>query len=70
MRLLCGEIDHLVLLAIWMTYRRVAVALSTHSAGGITEKDFALAQEFDGLALRNPAGGALSGSTAGLVRSA
>jgi 4a-hydroxytetrahydrobiopterin dehydratase len=28
-------------------YRRVKVALSTHSEGGITAKDFALAQEIE-----------------------
>ena len=51
-----------------VTYRRVAVALSTHSAGGITDKDFELARKFDEVALWSPAGGALRGSTAGLVR--
>jgi len=28
-------------------YRRVTMSLSTHSAGGITEKDFALARQID-----------------------
>jgi 4a-hydroxytetrahydrobiopterin dehydratase len=28
-------------------YRKVRVALSTHSEGGITDKDFALAQEIE-----------------------
>jgi 4a-hydroxytetrahydrobiopterin dehydratase len=31
-------------------YRTLRVALSTHSEGGITAKDFALADEIDGLA--------------------
>jgi 4a-hydroxytetrahydrobiopterin dehydratase len=30
-------------------YRRVVVALTTHDANGITQKDFALAAEIDGL---------------------
>jgi 4a-hydroxytetrahydrobiopterin dehydratase len=33
-------------------YNKVTVALSTHDAGGITEKDFALAQEADAVAER------------------
>ena len=51
-----------------VTYRRVAIALSTHSAGGVTDKDFELARKFDEVALWSPAEGALRGSTAGLVR--
>lgn len=47
-----------------VTYRRVGVALSTHSAGGITGKDFELAKKFDEIALwRPPSGGALAGTT-------
>src|SRR5688500_17447517 len=46
-----------------VTYRRVAVALSTHSAGGMTAKDFELARKFDEVALwRPPPGGALTGT--------
>lgn len=30
-------------------YNRVHIALSTHSAGGVTEKDVALAEDIDGL---------------------
>lgn len=37
-----------------VTYRRVAVALSTHSAGGVTAKDFALARKFNEIALWRP----------------
>jgi 4a-hydroxytetrahydrobiopterin dehydratase len=33
-------------------YRRVSIALSTHDAGGISEKDFALAERIDALAAR------------------
>ena len=33
-------------------YSKVTVAISTHDAGGITEKDFALAQESDAAAER------------------
>jgi 4a-hydroxytetrahydrobiopterin dehydratase len=35
---------------IEIEYDRVKLTLSTHSEGGITEKDFALAAEIDGLA--------------------
>ena len=35
-------------------YNVVGIALSTHSAGGITEKDFALAQQIDDLASNLP----------------
>jgi 4a-hydroxytetrahydrobiopterin dehydratase len=34
---------------IEINYNRVEIALSTHSEGGITEKDFALAAEIDGV---------------------
>ena len=30
-------------------WNKVTLALSTHSEGGLTEKDFALAKQFDGL---------------------
>ena len=32
-----------------ISYNRVTVSLSTHDAGGLTAKDFALAEEIDGL---------------------
>ena len=52
-----------------VTYRRVAVTLSTHSAGGVTAKDFALAQKFDEVALWRPrSGGALAGTPEKFVR--
>jgi 4a-hydroxytetrahydrobiopterin dehydratase len=41
-----------------VTWGRVVVSLSTHSAGGITDKDFALARQFDDVAARRPAAGA------------
>ena len=37
-----------------VTYKRVAVALATHSAGGITRKDLELARKFDEVALWRP----------------
>ena len=52
-----------------VTYRRVAVALSTHSAGGITAKDFELARKFDELATWRPGpGDALTGTPDAFVR--
>ena len=52
-----------------VTYRRVAVALSTHSAGGITAKDLELARKFDETALWRPRqGAALTGTTDKFVR--
>jgi 4a-hydroxytetrahydrobiopterin dehydratase len=35
---------------ISIQYDRVQLALSTHSEGGVTEKDFALARQIDGVA--------------------
>jgi 4a-hydroxytetrahydrobiopterin dehydratase len=35
---------------ILIQYRKVTLTLSTHSAGGLTEKDFDLAQDVDALA--------------------
>ena len=34
---------------ITINYRKVTVALSTHSAGGLTQKDFALAKQIEGV---------------------
>jgi 4a-hydroxytetrahydrobiopterin dehydratase len=36
------------------SWNKVAVALSTHSAGGVTGKDVALARAMDGFAARLP----------------
>jgi pterin-4a-carbinolamine dehydratase len=52
-----------------VTYRRVGVALSTHSAKGITAKDFELARKFDEAALWRPRpGSALTGTSETFVR--
>ncbi len=34
---------------ILIQYKKVTLTLSTHSAGGLTEKDFALAREINGV---------------------
>ena len=49
---------------------RVTVKLSTHSAGGITQKDFDLARQIEDVTLWRPAtGGALTGTPNKFVRS-
>jgi 4a-hydroxytetrahydrobiopterin dehydratase len=40
-----------------VTWGRIVVKLSTHSANGITDKDFALARKFEEVALWRPAAG-------------
>ena len=53
-----------------VTWGRITVKLSTHSAGGITDKDFALAKRIEEVALWRPAaGGALTGTPNKFVRS-
>ena len=53
-----------------VTWGRVVVKLSTHSAGGITEKDIALARRIEDAALWRPAAGeALTGTPNKFVRS-
>jgi len=53
-----------------VTWARVGVKLKTHSAGGITDKDFALARQIEDTALWRPAaGGALEGTPNKFVRS-
>ena len=53
-----------------VTWARVTVKLSTHSAGGITDKDFELARRIEELALWKPAeGSALTGTPNKFVRS-
>ena len=53
-----------------VTWGRVGVKLKTHSAGGITDKDFALAQRIEEAVLwRPPEGGALAGTPNKFVRS-
>ena len=65
---LCAELaNHHPDLSV--SWGRVVVALSTHSAGGVTEKDFELARRCDEVALWQPAEGeALAGSAQALVR--
>lgn len=53
-----------------LAYSRVVVKLSTHSAGGITAKDFELARRIEDVALWRPSGGALTGTTGEFVRGA
>ena len=53
-----------------MTWGRVTVKLATHSAGGITDKDFALARRIEDVVLWRPAqGDALEGTSNKFVRS-
>ena len=53
-----------------VTWGRITVKLSTHSAGGITDKDFALARQIENVVLWRPAaGGALTGTPNKWVRS-
>ena len=52
-----------------VTWAKVGVKLATHSAGGITDKDFALARRIEEVALWRPAeGGALEGTPNKFVR--
>jgi 4a-hydroxytetrahydrobiopterin dehydratase len=58
---ICEAANHHADLAI--TWGKMWVKLSTHSAGGITDKDFALAKKIDEVALWRPApGGPLEGT--------
>ena len=53
-----------------VAWGHVTVALSTHSAKGVTDKDFELAQKCDEVALWRPVkGGALRGTSEKFVRS-
>jgi 4a-hydroxytetrahydrobiopterin dehydratase len=52
-----------------VTWGRITVKLSTHSAGGITDKDFELARRIEDVALWRPQGGALEGTPNKFVRS-
>jgi 4a-hydroxytetrahydrobiopterin dehydratase len=53
-----------------VTWARITVKLSTHSAGGITGKDFELARKIEDAVLWRPAqGGALEGTPNKFVRS-
>ena len=64
---LCERAGHHADLAV--TWPRVDVALSTHSAGGITEKDFAVAALIEGLVLlKLPTGSPLRGPAKPFVK--
>ena len=53
-----------------VTWGRITVKLSTHSAGGITDKDFALARKIEDVVLWRPKEGeALEGTPNKCVRS-
>ena len=52
-----------------VTWAKITVKLSTHSAGGITDKDFELARKIDEVALWRPSGGSLTGTPNKWVRS-
>jgi 4a-hydroxytetrahydrobiopterin dehydratase len=51
-----------------VTWARVTVKLSTHSAGGITDKDFELARRIEDVMLWRPQGGSLTGTPNKFVR--
>ena len=52
-----------------VTWGRITVKLATHSAGGITDKDFALARQIEDAALWRPRdGSALEGTPNKFVR--
>jgi 4a-hydroxytetrahydrobiopterin dehydratase len=51
-----------------VTWGRLTVKLSTHSAGGITDKDFELARKIEDVVLWRPKGGALEGTPNKFVR--
>ncbi len=51
-----------------VTWAKVWVKLQTHSAGGITDKDWELARKIEDTVLWKPAGGALEGTPNKWVR--
>ncbi|HET7584008.1 MAG TPA: 4a-hydroxytetrahydrobiopterin dehydratase [Gemmatimonadaceae bacterium] len=52
-----------------VSWARVRVTLSTHSAGGVTDKDLALARQIEETALWRPAAGSpLRGTTRAWIR--
>ena len=63
---LCEAADHHADLSV--TYAKLWVKLKTHSAGGITDKDFALAKKIEETVLWRPApGGPLRGTQSAFV---
>lgn len=64
---ICEAADHHADLVV--AWPRVDVALSTHSAGGITEKDFEVARLIESqVKWKPPAGSSLQGPTAPFVK--
>lgn len=64
---ICEAADHHA--DVLVTWPRVRVTLSTHSAGGVTEKDLEVARLIDAqLGWRPPAGSSLAGPKTPLVR--
>lgn len=59
---LCEAAQHHADLSV--TYAKLWVKLKTHSHGGITDKDFALARKIEEVALWRPTGGPLDGAAA------
>src|SRR5262249_15355412 len=59
---LCEAAQHHADLSV--TYAKLWVKLKTHSHGGITDKDFALARKIEEVALWRPTGGPLEGASA------
>jgi 4a-hydroxytetrahydrobiopterin dehydratase len=58
----CEAADHHADLSV--TWGKIWVKLMTHSDGGVTDKDFALAKKIEEVALwRPPPGGPLAGTT-------
>jgi 4a-hydroxytetrahydrobiopterin dehydratase len=51
-----------------VTWAKVWVKLQTHSAGGVTDKDFELARRIEDVMLWRPQGGALEGTPNKFVR--
>lgn len=64
---LCEAADHHADLSV--TYAKVWVKLKTHSAGGVTDKDFELAEKIEDTVLWRPQGGALQGTDSKFVYS-
>jgi 4a-hydroxytetrahydrobiopterin dehydratase len=64
---LCEAADHHPDLLV--SWGKVTVRLNTHTAGGVTDKDFEIARKIEEVALwRPPQGGALTGTTRKWVR--
>jgi len=65
---LCEAADHHPDLHV--SWGGVVVRFNTHTAGGVSEKDFEIAREVERLALWRPTGGALAGTTRTWIREA